>query len=153
MSARRLLRLIVVIGAGLSGAMLAACVAPALSYGAYEGKAAASAESSLAAARTAILAARTADLGRLPGTYLAVVAEQAEGNATSVEGQFSSIQPPDGRADGLRDQLRPLLASAAELLELVRIHARRGELDALGSVIARLAPVADALERFAEAHS
>lgn len=149
---RRLPRLIVVIAAGVLGAMVPACVAPALSYDAYEGKAAASAESSLSAVRTAILAVRTSDRG-LPATYLAVVAEQAEGDATSVAGQFSSIQPPDERSDGLRRQLRPLLASAAELLELVRIQARRGDIETLGPLVARLAPVADALERFAEAHS
>jgi len=150
---RRVPRLCIVVGVGVSGTMVAACVAPALSYGAYEGKAAASAESSLAAVRTAVLAVRTSERRRLPETYLAVVAEQAEGDATSVAGQFSSIQPPDERSDRLRDQLRPLLENAAGLLGLVRIRARRGDLDALAPVIARLTAVAGALDRFAGAHS
>jgi hypothetical protein len=131
----------------------AGCVAPAPSFGAYEGKAAASAASSLSAARTGTLAARTAARHRLFGPYVSVVLDQAEGDATSVAAQFSSIQPPDGRSDQLRASLQPLLDRAAGLLALMRIEARRGGLAALVAVAARLDAVAASLERFAEAHS
>jgi hypothetical protein len=129
------------------------CVAPARSFGAYEGKAAASASSSLSAARTATLAVHTAELHRLFRPYVSVVVEQAEIDANSVAGQFLSIQPPDESSDRLREELQPLLARAADLVELLRINARRGDLEALTAVTARLDAVASALERFAEAHA
>jgi hypothetical protein len=131
----------------------AGCVAPALSFGAYEGKAAASAASSLSAARTGTLAARTAARHRLFGPYVSVVLDQAEGDAASVAAQFSSIQPPDGRSDQLRAALQPLLDRAAGLLALLRIEARRGGRGAMVAVAARLDVVAASLQRFAEAHS
>lgn len=136
-----------------SAAVIVGCVGPAPSFDAYEGKAAASAQSALSAARTASLAVRTARRQRLFRPYISVVVEQAEGDADSIAGQFSSIQPPDDRSDRLRDELQPLLASAADLVALLRIGARRGDLEALTPVIARLDRVTTGLERFAEAHS
>jgi hypothetical protein len=134
-------------------ALLAGCVAPARSLDAYEGKAGASAEAALSAVRTAALAVDEAVAGRLPSAYASITIEDAERDAASVEGQFASIQPPDGASDRLRAQLAPMLSAAAGLLTLLRIAARRGDVDTLAARSSRLDDVAGRLASFGEAHT
>jgi hypothetical protein len=68
-------------------------------------------------------------------------------------GVFDGIQPPDRRADELRDQLDELLTEATGTLAELRIAARRGELAELPELAAPLTKVADQLHAFAEAHA
>jgi hypothetical protein len=133
-------------------AIAAGCVAPARSYDAFESKATESAWASVSDARTAILAAGLAVRGRTFAPLTAVqLAEAAAGAATTAE-TFASIQPPDAASDRLRAELMPLLRRAADLIAEMRIAARRDDASAIGRLRAPLAPVADALERFAEDH-
>jgi hypothetical protein len=82
-------------------------------------------------------------------TQLLVEAEEGPGAA---QGTFDGIQPPDRRADELRDQLDELLGQATDALASLRIAARRGELATLPELAAPLPEVAAKLHAFAEAH-
>ena len=55
----------------------------------------------------------------------------AEEDASSVQSQFDSVQPPSAHADAQRAELDDLLSQAVEGLALLRITVRRGELDQL----------------------
>jgi hypothetical protein len=141
------------LAAAAAGLLLSvACVAPAPSFTAYEGKAGASAASALSAVRTAALTAGQLVRRRTFEPYGAIVLQQAESDASSVQSQFSSIQPPDPPADQLRTQLVPLLTRASGVLAELRIAARRGDRRALAARSAVLSDIAVRLERFAEAH-
>jgi hypothetical protein len=129
-----------------------ACVAPALTVAAYEGKAGASAAGAVSAVRTAELAAEELVHDRTFGPTAAVVLQQAEADADSIRGQFGSIQPPGPSADRLRAQLVPLLTRASDALAELRIAARRGDIPALAARTPPLGDLAAQLERFAEAH-
>ena len=133
--------------------LLAGCVAPARSFGAYEGKAGASAEAALSAVRTAALAVDEAADRRLPHAYATVTLEDAERDAASIEGQFASIQPPNDASDRLRAQLTPLLSASARLLALLRIAARRGDEGTLAAHAQELDDLAGRLASFGEAHT
>src|SRR6266536_589735 len=120
---------------------LVACVAPARSLRAYEGKAGATAKAALSAVETARLAAEQAGAGRALAPFLSVVVSEAEGEASSVQSQFDSIQPPDPLCDRLRSRLDELLTQAASTLGDLRIAVRRGELNKLPELAGRLAEV------------
>ncbi len=128
------------------------CVLPARNDGAYESKAANSATSAVSDARTAMLTAALAVGGRTFQALAAVQLAESATGASSTAGTFASIQPPDTSSDGLRTELLPLLQRSAALIADMRIVARRGDAPALANLRTSLAPVADALERFAEAH-
>ena len=79
------------------------------------------------------------------------VSEQEDG-LSAVEGTFASIQPPDRRADALRDELVAILTSAVDHVADVRIAARRGDLADLDRVAAPLRADAAALDAFVARH-
>jgi hypothetical protein len=145
---RRLLGLAV----ALAAVVATACVAPARSFDAYEGKAVASADAALSAVRTAKLTGGLAEAHKLYAPYVSVALEQAERDASSVESQFSSIQPPDAASDRLRAQLEPLLGRASAALAQLRIDARRGDIPDYEAHARELADVAAALDDFGRAH-
>jgi hypothetical protein len=136
--------------------VLTACVphpvGPARTFGKYEGKAATTAESALSAVRTAQLVAVAATRHRLFGPYVATVISEAEEDVSGVLSTFASIQPPDERADALREELTSLLDDAGDHLSTLRIAARRGRNADLAGVAGPLTDDGDKLEKFADAH-
>jgi hypothetical protein len=130
-----------------------ACVAPARSFDAYEGKAVDTADSALSAVETGRLAAESGGRDDSFATTLSVVLADAESDAAGARGIFESIQPPDARSDALRTQLDPMLDRAVDGLSRLRITVRRGEISSLPRVAQPLAAVSRDLEAFSNAHS
>jgi hypothetical protein len=129
-----------------------ACVAPARSFGAYEGKATTTAQDALSAVETVRLAVVAAAKKDAFGPYLSIVISDAEDTATSVQGTFDSVQPPDPRSDRLRQDLDDRLQDAISVLSDLRIAIRRGETRALSSRMDDLTKAANLLRQFHEAH-
>jgi hypothetical protein len=133
--------------------LLGACVGPARWFNAYEGKAEATADQMVSAIETARLAAEVAARHNGFAPYLSVTIAEAEDDATSIQGAFDSIQPPDGRADRLRDELDSLLSSAVSKISEMRIAARRGDFAAAERSGESLRDVSDRLVAFAREHA
>jgi hypothetical protein len=137
-------------------AVLAGCTAhpvgPARTFGKYEGKATTTAESALSAVQTARLVADAASRGNAFGPYTSSVVSDAEETVAGLSGTFGSIQPPDGRADDLRDELEQLLADALDHVTAVRVAARRGDLPHLKEIAAPLDGDVAKLQAFMKAH-
>jgi hypothetical protein len=115
--------------------LLGACTGPVRSTGVYESKAGVTAETVASAVETARLAV------------------QAAQDADAAQGIFEGIQPPDHRADELRDRLDQLVGQATDTLTELRTLARRGRFAELVTAAAPLAEVAGKLHAFAEAHA
>ena len=133
--------------------LLGACTGPVRSTNVYESKAGATAETVASAVETARLAVDAAGQDKAFGRYLAQVLAEAEEDADAAQGTFDAIQPPDGRADELRDHLDELLSRASDTLTELRIAARRGDTAELAGPAAALAELADRLHTFAEAYA
>ena len=131
---------------------LASCVAPARSFGAYEGKAVATADTALSAVRTAQLAARLGIEGKAFTPYVATTIANAETDIRSAQGLFDSIQPPDPEAESLRTRLDAILSQADEQITTLRVRARWTDIGALGSVADRLSGLGDRLDAFVNEH-
>lgn len=142
--AAALLTLLVACGA-------AGCVGPARTDAAYRGKAATSAKDARSAVETAQLAVDAARRKKALGPYLSVLLSSAEEGASSVQATFDSIQPPDSRADDLRDRVDDALQRAVSTLADLRIAARRGEIDQLASKAAPLADISRDLDQLSQA--
>ncbi|MFL6187464.1 MAG: hypothetical protein ACJ745_22185 [Actinomycetes bacterium] len=132
--------------------LVGACTGPVRSTSVYESKAGQTAETVSSAVQTALLTVEAAEGGKAFGRYLAQVLADASEDADAAQGTFDAIQPPDRRADELRDHLDGLLGQATDTLAELRIAARRGELAELPELAAPLTEVADQLHAFAEAH-
>jgi hypothetical protein len=104
-------------------------------------KAGQTAEVVASAVETARLAADAGGNGKAFGRYL------------TAQGTFDAIQPPDLRADQLRDRLDELLTEATSTLAELRIAARRGRIAELPALARPLGKVAERLHAFAEAHA
>ena len=133
--------------------LLGACTGPVRSANVYESKAGETAAAVASAVETARLAVDAARDGKAYGRYLTQVLVEAEEDAGSAQGTFDGIQPPDRRADELRDRLDELLTEATGTLAELRIAARRGELAELPELAAPLTKLADQLHAFAEEHA
>jgi hypothetical protein len=129
-------------------AVTASCVAPARTLADYEAKAADTAAAVVSAARTVVLTARLAAAGRSFWATVAVTVADAEVDAASARDAFASIQPPDEASDAIRRRVLPVVERAVRVIELVRIAARRDELDGLPAIARPLEPIASSLERF-----
>jgi hypothetical protein len=132
--------------------VISACTGPVRSFGVYESKGAKTAQAMVSAVETARLAVAAAAHDRAYGRYLGQVLAEAEEDATSVQGTFDSIQPPDGRADRLRSQLDDLMTPTLSSLADLRIAARRGDFVDLPQLAAPLAGLSKRLDDFAQAH-
>jgi hypothetical protein len=133
--------------------LLPSCTGAVRSFDVYESKAGETAKVVVSAVQTARLAVEAARGGRAYGRYLSQVLAEAEEDAGAAQGTFDAIQPPDRRADELRDRLDELLTTATSTLAELRIAARRGRLDELPELAAPLGKVAGKLHDFAEAHA
>jgi len=152
MSRAELLR----IAAGLAAAgLLSACVqpvGPARTYHDYELKAESTAKSARSAVETAQLAVDVASKDRAFPPYVSVLLSEAERDASNAQGTFEGIQPPDDRADRLRDQLGRILNLTGDVLSTLRITARRAELQQLRGEAKPLPRLSRRLDRFAREH-
>ena len=133
--------------------LLGACTGPVRSTNVYESKAGATAETVASAVETARLAVDAGSQDKAFGRYLTQVLTEAERDADAAQGTFDAIQPPDGRADELRDELDQLLGPATDTLTELRIAARRGDTAGLAEPAAPLAGLAGKLHAFAEAYA
>ena len=133
--------------------LLGACTGPVRSTGVYESKAGVTAETVASAVETARLAVQAAQDGDAYGRYLTQVLAEASEDADAAQGTFDAIQPPDRRADELRDHLDELLTQATDTLTELRVAARRGHTAELAEPAAPLAKLAGKLHDFAEAHA
>ena len=125
-------------------------VGPARTFATYEGKARTTAESALSEVQTARLLATTSSDDRSFGPYSGQVLGDAEESLSGLSGTFGSIQPPDDRADALRDELETMIGDAEDHVAALRIAVRRGEHELDTS---DLDGDVDALETFLEAHA
>jgi hypothetical protein len=132
---------------------VAACTGPVRSDNVYESKAGRTAETVVGAVETARLAVDAGGGGKAYGRYLVQVLAEAEEDAGAAQGTFDAIQPPDRRADRLRDRLDQLLTEATSTLAELRIAARRGRTAELPRLAAPLGKVAEQLHAFAEAYA
>jgi hypothetical protein len=130
--------------------LVGACTGPVRSTSVYESKAGQTAETVSSAVQTALLAVEAAEGGK--ARYLTQTLVEAEEDANAAQGTFDAIQPPDRRADELRDRLDELLGEATGTLAELRIAARRGRLADLPALAEPLPEVAEELDAFAEAH-
>lgn len=129
----------------------AACVAPAPSTSAYQGKAATSTAAAQSAARTAVLAVETFQRGNLTRAALEVLLQESEAALGSVASTFASLQPSDTtEADALRAEVGDLLADADDQAQDLRIAARRQDSAGLTAGATALAATADDLESLHE---
>ena len=133
-------------------AVAAACVAPTRTEAAYQAKASDTAQAVVSAARTVLLTARVAAADRSFGPTVAVSVADAEGDAASARDAFTSIQPPDTASDAIRRHLLPDVQLAVDVIELVRIAARRNQLDRLPAIAAPLGPISARLDQFATSY-
>ena len=129
-------------------AVAVSCVAPTRSEAAYADKAADTAEAVVSAARTVVLTSHLAAEGRSFGPTVSVTVADAESDAASARDAFASIQPPDEASDAVRRDLLSDVERAVRVIELVRITARRHELDRLPAIAEPLEPIASSLDRF-----
>ncbi|MCU1359323.1 MAG: hypothetical protein JWN99_612 [Ilumatobacteraceae bacterium] len=145
-------------GLAVAAALLAAgctqhMVGPARTLDDYQRKARTTAHAAQSAVETVLLLAQTAADGKAFAPYTGIGISEQEDAFAGVQGDFGSIQPPDDRADKLRDQLNEILGAAMDDIATVRIAARRGELDDLATVAAPLSDDSKALEQFIESIS
>jgi hypothetical protein len=118
----------------------------------YASKAATTAAAAASAVQTAQLAVQEAAAGKLFGRSLAQTLAEAASDAGDAQATFDAIQPPDGRADVLRDQLDGLLTPAVSTLDDLRTAARRGDVAQLPRLAAPLPRLDDRLAQFQKAH-
>jgi hypothetical protein len=135
------------------GACVPHPVGPARTFAKYEGKATTTAEGALSAVETVRLAAETAGRDHAFGPYLSVLTSEQEESATGVQGTFDSIQPPNDKADQLKDELDELLSNVVDHIGQVRVAIRRGRIDDLPDVAKDLEDDSQKLNDFIEGHS
>ena len=147
-----MLRRVLLLAIVVSSACVSHPVGPARTFGKYEGKARTTAESALSEVQTARLVAHTAARGRAFGPYTGLGLSDAEESLGGLASTCGSIQPPDERADEVRDDLGSIIGDAEDHVADVRIAARRGALTRLADVAAPLDDDISALESFLKAH-
>ena len=133
----------------LTLAPLNGCVGPARSSAAYVDKGESSAAASLSAVRSAELAIDDLRRDGLFAPQLSIVMSNAADEASSAEGTFASIEPPDPSLDRYREELDAVLGEATDALAAMRIDARRTDSSGLLVRAEGLPRIAQELERFA----
>jgi hypothetical protein len=130
--------------------VVSGCAGSARSPTAYRLKARNSAKAALSAVESATLAARLVREKRAFSTYVSVVLDSAERDATATESTFASIQSPSPASDKLRDQVDQVLTDASDAISKMRIAARRDEWSNLLQAAQPLPKLADELQRYSE---
>jgi hypothetical protein len=129
-----------------------ACVLPARSFGAYEEKAATTAEAVVSAVQNANLAISLAVQEKAFSPYITTLFVESEQDASSAQSTLGSIQPPDDRGIALFHALDATLDEAVGTLEALRISARRGRFDELPRARTALRDATAKLDEFLKAH-
>jgi len=130
--------------------LVTGCVSPSRTDRDFELKAGNSAKAVASSVATALLGVKAADEHKATGPYLSVLLGRAEEDASSVQSQFDSVQPPSENADAMRSKLDDLLSEAVDTLSELRITVRRGELDQLAHVAEPLHKVLEELTALSE---
>jgi hypothetical protein len=130
--------------------LLCGCVSSSRTDRDFELKAGNSAKAVASSVATALLGAKAAEEGKAFGPYLSVLFGGVETDASSVQSQFDSVQPPSEKADRIRETLDEQLDAALQVLEQLRIMVRRGELDQLARIAEPLKDVHKELTRLSE---
>ena len=130
----------------------AGCVLPARSFGAFEEKAAKTAETVASAVQNANLAVSLAINRKAFSPYITTLLDESEDDASSAQSTFGSIQPPDDRSLALSETLEAIVEPAVNTLTRLRIAARAGRFDEMPSARASLAHAAEQLDGFLKAH-
>jgi hypothetical protein len=130
--------------------VLTGCVSPSRTDRDFELKAGSSAKAVASSISTALLGVKAAKEHKATGPYLSVLLAGAEEDASSVQSQFDSVQPPSEKADAIRSRLDDLLSEAVDTLGDLRITVRRGELDQLADVAEPLHKVLEELTALSE---
>lgn len=125
------------------------CVAPAFNLSQYQAKVAKTADEAASALETARLATNAAVRHGLYDSPIEVSLEDSEDIIGSISGTFASVQPPNAKADALRDQLLVLLEQASSVVERARIAFRRGEKTEAASALDGAQPIVDRLRAIA----
>ncbi len=128
------------------------CVLPARSFGAYEEKAATTAESVLSAVETTRLALKAALEDKALGAYTTIMFDEAEEAASGATSTLISIQPPDDRSRRLLDEIEPVLNDAVDAITALRVAARGGESDEFRMWLEPLAKASADLNEFVDSH-
>jgi hypothetical protein len=131
---------------------LSSCVGPARTFGVYQSKAAQSAEGALSAVQTTRMAIRDALTDDGFGPYLSITIQDADDAASTAQGHFDSVQPPDQRSDRLRRATDELLSGASSVVARARIAVRRHDEGTLRRLLPALARLAKELDRYLKAN-
>jgi hypothetical protein len=134
----------------LVAVVASSCAGSARTPTAYRLKARSSAKAALSAVESATIAARLVREKRAFSTYVSVVLDSAERDATATESTFASIQSPSAASDQLRDQVDQVLNDASDAISKMRIAARRDERSDLLQAAQSLPKLADQLQRYSE---
>jgi hypothetical protein len=145
-------QVLTVVAVALFGAGCIQPVGPARTFHDYELKAESTAKATRSSVETARLAVQVATKEDGFPPYVSVLLSEAETDASNAQGTFDGIQPPDGRADAVRDRLGRLLDRTGDVLSTLRISARRADLDRLAREAKPLPHLSRRLDRFAKAH-
>jgi hypothetical protein len=131
-------------------ALLTACAGSARTPTAYRLKARSSAKAALSAVESATLAARLVHDRGAFSTYISVVLDSAERDATATESTFASIQSPSKPSDALRSDVDDLLNNAVDVISKMRIAARRDEWSDLLQAALSLPKLTSELQHYSE---
>jgi hypothetical protein len=113
-------------------AMVAGCVTPARDDMNYSDKAAQALKAAASETSTVKLVLDQVLHGQILENYADQTVSDNEDSLSSVQDQFSSVQPPaTDQADKLRDATTKLLAQAGDAVQAARIALRRGDRAAL----------------------
>jgi hypothetical protein len=126
------------------------CAGSARTPTTYRLKARNSAKATLSAVESATLAARLVREKRAFSTYVSVVLDSAERDASGTESTFASIQSPSAASDQLRDQVDQVLTDASDTISKMRIAARRDEWSDLLRAAQSLPKLTSELQRYSE---
>jgi hypothetical protein len=128
--------------------VLVGCVGPSRTAADFESKAKNSASTVRSAVETVRVGLEAAAHGDVTNQYLSVLVGEAEKDASSVEQQFGSVQPPGEESDRLRDDVGETLHQATDTIAQIRIEVRRGEVRSLRDRFdSELADLSDSLQR------
>jgi hypothetical protein len=125
------------------------CVGPARTDHEYAGKAAHTADDVRMAVETDIVGIQAAHRFGLQSPYVSTLLAEADDDATAAQSTFASIQPPSTKSDRVRNLTTALVGDAVDLLDQVRITARRGHMARLQGSVADLERLATDLDELA----
>lgn len=129
---------------------LGGCVVPARDQAAYRTDAQQALQSATSETRTAELALQHWLAGDVTEAYADTVVTDSEKALGPIQTSFGGVDPPDRRADPLREDVTGQLSDAESALADARIALRRGDQPAVRQLLTELAKVSAQLEKSGE---